>query len=173
MTRILNVLRDHGLTCLRSSYAPIEYERFDKYRELNEPTGDDAFESDPPVGNIRRLDPPDDSDSIFRFFLDGSRKTYKVADVIAGNRYLPVVAGQVGVAVLERDTNASVIRPLKEFCRLENVIAFPNKLASGDIDQYRASLDRLLEPKFVLLQYENQPEADPVDKAVAKIMQYM
>ena len=173
MARILSVLKAQGLNCLPSGYARIEYERFDEYRESNEPTGENAFESDPPPGDIRSLTPPVDSDSIFRFFLDGSRKTYKVADVIAGNRYLPVIAGQVGVAVLERDTKEKVIRPRKEFCRLENVIAFPDKVASDDVDQYQATLDRLLQHKFVLLRYENQPDADPVDKAVAKIMQHM
>ncbi len=58
--------------------------------------------------------------------------------------YPPVIAGQVGVAVLERDTKARVIRPRREFCRLENVIAFPNKVASDDIEQYQATLNRLL-----------------------------
>jgi hypothetical protein len=111
MARILSVLKAQGLNCLASGYARIEYERFDEYRESNEPAGENAIESDPPVGDIRGLTTPGDSDSIFRFFLDGSRKTYKVADVIAGNRYLPVIAGQVGVAVLERDNNAKAIRP--------------------------------------------------------------
>src|SRR5271165_2049533 len=163
MTRILSVLKDQGLNCLRSNYSPIEYERFDEYLESNEPSTENAFETDPPAGNLRTLPFPDDTNSIFRFFLDGSRKTYKVADVIAGNRYLPVIAGQVGVAVLERDTSARVIRPRKEFCRLENVIAFPDRVPNDDIEQYQATLDRLLQPKFVLLRYENKPEADPVD----------
>jgi hypothetical protein len=173
MARILTVLNAQGLKCLRSGYARIEYERFDEYQEPNEPSSENAFETDPPVGDLRSLTPPDDCDSIFRFFLDGSRKTYKVADVIAGNRYLPVIAGQVGVAVLERDINAKVIQPRKEFCRFENVMAFPDKVSGDDVAEYQITLDRLLQRKFVLLRYENQPDADPVDKAVAKIMQYM
>jgi hypothetical protein len=173
MTRILSILKDQGLNCLRSNYSPIEYERFDEYLESNEPSTENAFETDPPAGSIRTLAFPEGTDSIFRFFLDGSRKTYKVADVIAGNRYLPVIAGQVGVAVLERDTSVGSLRPLKQYCRLENVISFPDRLSSDDIEQYQATLDRLLQRKFVLLRYENKPDADPVDKAVAKIMQHM
>lgn len=38
----------------------------------------------------------------FRFFLDGSRRTFRVADVPLGAKCLPILAGQVGVAVCER-----------------------------------------------------------------------
>jgi len=34
----------------------------------------------------------------FRFFLDGSRRTYRVADVPLGSKCLPILAGQVGVS---------------------------------------------------------------------------
>jgi len=39
---------------------------------------------------------------LFRFFLDGSRRTYKVDDIAYGKRLYPIIAGQIGVAVCER-----------------------------------------------------------------------
>ncbi len=39
---------------------------------------------------------------IFRFFLDGSKRTYKVDDVAYGSRVYPIVAGQIGVGCCER-----------------------------------------------------------------------
>jgi len=39
---------------------------------------------------------------MFRFFLDGSRRTYKVDDVAYNNRIYPIVAGQIGVGCCER-----------------------------------------------------------------------
>lgn len=40
---------------------------------------------------------------LFRFFLDGSRKVYKIDDIEYGNKKIyPIVAGQVGVACCER-----------------------------------------------------------------------
>ncbi|NCU32829.1 MAG: hypothetical protein EOM23_07855, partial [Candidatus Moranbacteria bacterium] len=39
---------------------------------------------------------------LFRYFLDGSRRTYKVDDIAYGDRIYPVVAGQVAVACCER-----------------------------------------------------------------------
>ncbi len=40
---------------------------------------------------------------LFRYFLDGSRRTYKIDDIAYGNRIYPVVAGQVAVACCERE----------------------------------------------------------------------
>jgi len=39
---------------------------------------------------------------LFKFFLDGSRRTYKVDDIAYNNRIYPVVAGQIGVGCCER-----------------------------------------------------------------------
>lgn len=39
---------------------------------------------------------------LFKFFLDGSRRTYKVDDVAYNNRIYPIVAGQIGVGCCER-----------------------------------------------------------------------
>jgi hypothetical protein len=39
---------------------------------------------------------------LFKYFLDGSRRTYKVDDIAYGKRLYPVIAGQIGVAVCER-----------------------------------------------------------------------
>jgi hypothetical protein len=39
---------------------------------------------------------------IFRYFLDGSRHTYKVDDIAIGNKIFPIVAGQVIVGCCER-----------------------------------------------------------------------
>ena len=39
---------------------------------------------------------------IFRYFLDGSRRTYKVDDIAIGKRIFPIVAGQIIVGCCER-----------------------------------------------------------------------
>lgn len=43
---------------------------------------------------------------LFRYFLDGSRRTYKIDDVQYGKRLFPVVAGQIGVACCERTSKS-------------------------------------------------------------------
>lgn len=42
---------------------------------------------------------------LFRFFLDGSRKVYKVDDIQYDNKVYPVVSGQISVACCERDVS--------------------------------------------------------------------
>jgi hypothetical protein len=41
---------------------------------------------------------------LFKFFLDGSRRTYKVDDIEINNRIFPIMAGQIGVACCERQS---------------------------------------------------------------------
>jgi len=41
---------------------------------------------------------------LFRYFLDGSRRTYKIDDIEINRRIYPIMAGQIGVACCERKT---------------------------------------------------------------------
>ncbi len=61
---------------------------------------------------------------LFQYFLDGSRRTYKVNDIEINKRVFPIMAGQIGVACCERLT------PDKFKCReLDNnlVISLPTE----------------------------------------------
>lgn len=61
---------------------------------------------------------------LFRYFLDGSRRTYKVDDIEINRRIFPIMAGQIEVACCERQT------PSKFKCtELESkfVIALPTE----------------------------------------------
>lgn len=48
---------------------------------------------------------------LFKYFLDGSRRTYKVDDIAYGKRLYPIIAGQIGVAVCERE-NKDFFKPI-------------------------------------------------------------
>ena len=39
----------------------------------------------------------------FRLFLDGSRRTYKIADIPIGTQVFPIIVAQVGVSVCRRE----------------------------------------------------------------------
>lgn len=43
-----------------------------------------------------------DDEPLFQFFLDGSRRTYKVDDVEINRNVFPIIAGQIGVACCQR-----------------------------------------------------------------------
>ncbi len=42
---------------------------------------------------------------LFKYFLDGSRRTYKVDDVAFNNKIYPIIAGQIGVGVCYRENS--------------------------------------------------------------------
>ncbi len=44
------------------------------------------------------------SDPLFHFFLDGSRRTYKVDDIEINRSVYPIIAGQIGVACCQRQS---------------------------------------------------------------------
>lgn len=45
-----------------------------------------------------------DSEPLFHFFLDGSRRTYKVDDIEINGHVYPIIAGQIGVACCQRQS---------------------------------------------------------------------
>lgn len=49
-----------------------------------------------------------ESEPLFHFFLDGSRRVYKVDDIQYGNKVYPVVSGQISVACCERQMREKV-----------------------------------------------------------------
>jgi hypothetical protein len=59
--------------------------------------------------------------SLFKYFLDGSRRTFRVDDIIYGQKVFPIVAGQIGVGCCCRDN-----RKLKcQILEMHNVIVLP------------------------------------------------
>lgn len=60
--------------------------------------GETEYHDRPCLVNTQYLSAP----SLFSYFLDGSRKTYKVDDISFRNQVYPVIAGQVGVGCCTR-----------------------------------------------------------------------
>ena len=47
------------------------------------------------------------NEPLFKYFLDGSRRTYKVDDIAYNKKIYPVIAGQIGVGVCYRENKDS------------------------------------------------------------------
>jgi len=82
---------------------------------------------------------------LFRYFLDGSRRIYKVDDMSYNNRVYPIISGQVGVGCCER-VNGHMI-PLKfdgglMFWR-DLAIALPKIAKKGDWDEDKLAFENL------------------------------
>ncbi|MDR1729105.1 MAG: hypothetical protein LBR52_00365 [Prevotellaceae bacterium] len=80
-----------------------------------------------PLNNLlNKNNPPP---AIFRYFLDGSRHTYKVDDIAIGKKIFPIVAGQIIVGCCERKNRDT----FKKFdLRNKIVIAMPDDFDDDD-----------------------------------------
>jgi len=121
-----------------------------------------------------------DQEPAFRLFLDGSRRTYKIADIPIGTQVFPIIAGQVGVGVCIRESRCVKACDLS----LHTVMAFPDKLHSDGKTpkQHRAFLNDLLGKLNAaqtrvkldaLLLYPTKANENFEDKGIARIHEHM
>ncbi|MDR3299564.1 MAG: hypothetical protein LBU43_06075 [Candidatus Accumulibacter sp.] len=116
----------------------------------------------------------------FQLFLDGSRRTYKIADIPIGMQVFPIIAGQVGVGVCKRENRRFSACDLF----LHTVLAFPDKLDTEgkNAKQHRAFLADLTAKLNAaqnrvhldaLLLYPTQANKNFEDKGIARVQEYM
>lgn len=79
---------------------------------------------------------------LFRYFLDGSRKTYKVDDMSYKNQVYPVIAGQVGVGCCIRE-NGKMLPLCDPSYERHLVISLPKIAKSDDWDDNELSFEHL------------------------------
>lgn len=130
------------------------------------------------AANARRSYP-----SIFTYFLDGSRHTYKVDDMSFQKNVYPIIAGQVGVGCCKRRNLK--LQPALSFDR-KLVIALPERAFSTDWDsedQARMLLEKINNSfknhryhklRFdELLIYDTNKDEKFEKKGIAKVQDYM
>jgi hypothetical protein len=101
-----------------NSKSIIDYEEIYK----TTPTGyGETIRSTDPIDlsmNAKRLQ---SGHPLFNYFLDGSRRTYRVDDIIYGQKVFPVIAGQIGVGCCYREDRRLRCQELE----MHNVIVLP------------------------------------------------
>jgi hypothetical protein len=126
-----------------------------------------------------------DQPPLFRFFLDGSRRTYKVDDIQYDNKKVyPIIAGQIGVACCERVNRATfknsaleryMVLSLPEIANADgqNVDLFFNSLADKinslpKVQKHNIKIDKILP-------YSTKIDANETleNKGIAKIQDEM
>ena len=111
MGKILDLLKEQtGGTCYRSfkycfditENPSIKYEEIQDYKL--EPKKHGETDSLKTIKDISVRAKQVESNPLFRFFLDGSRRIYKVDDIELSKKIFPIIGGQIGVACCERKT---------------------------------------------------------------------
>ncbi|MBF0309290.1 MAG: hypothetical protein HQL56_07160 [Magnetococcales bacterium] len=178
MNRIIDLLRDRiHLKCNRFDMLDLDGASSSEWDE-NEPPEDIPFEAPQPKKtycDIGSLSAPI-GDPLFRFFIDGSRKIYRVADMEHNGRHFPLIAAQVGVAVCERNRGkygGTGMKPVPNASQLINALVLPRLIGDGDVETIRAELANLPWGSFEVIRYNFKDKANPLDLAAAVVMKRM
>lgn len=159
----------------------IEQFQYEKEQEIEWKESGETNPSKKPtnLGNLAKKIKSINDESIFTYFLDGSRKTYKIDDVSYKNNIFPVIAGQVSIGCLKRLEK----QMQKESFLFKNVIALPHEAKVNNLnifknDMLKAINSRKKTGKFNVelddvLVYETILGDNFENKAIAKIQDFM
>lgn len=101
MRRLSEILRSKGIIFYQTDRLSLDNYFYEPFQDSKEVFEDNKIFETRPFELKKKLSPF--SDTIFKFFLDGSRKTYKIGDIITpDNKFVPVVAGQIGAVCCGR-----------------------------------------------------------------------
>lgn len=140
----------------------------DEIREMGKP-----FETDGSKGiRTLNLSQEDRTYSGFNYFMDGSRRTYKIGDmVLEGKKIYPVVVAQISAGCTERDrqrklhTHGTVLK--------KNLLLLSDKMNTVDFEEIRqrilkTRMARDIRLDVVRYQFDLMRHGVPVNAAIAK-----
>ena len=179
MPKIIDLLNDIGIHCNRFEILDLDRTGSSEWDE-NESPIEKPFEDPPPAMGYRNVGGQCDPSvkPLFRYFIDGSRKTYRVADLEHSGHYFPLVAAQIGVAVCERDFDTfggCGLKPVLSESKVINALVVPGFVGKSDIEEIRAAVGEKARYPFEVIQYTTQGKEgkSPLDLAVAAAMERM
>lgn len=104
--KVLGLAKEFGIDCVPSERLRLDKDWPFDYTDVIERRVERVFETETLCGGKKRvLELSGNCPTVFKYFMDGSRRTYKVGDLKHERRYLPVIAWQVGAAVVKRTSN--------------------------------------------------------------------
>jgi len=139
-----------------------EMEKITAFAETPEPNTQNIYRSTPPLQRTEN--------HLFRFFIDGSIRTYFLGTGIEGTRTFPIELAQIGSAVIKREHNGQ----LYVLAHKQRVLFLLPKQNQGISDTVWEQIKNLKKPDwlevvdFTLSDILADTKKDPRDKAGAK-----
>ncbi|MBC2579164.1 hypothetical protein [Clostridium sp. DJ247] len=175
MDHILDILKEKGIRCYQT-------DRFNLDHTLLEPYQDDKqeFQFIKPHETKRTKDIFVNIEdrgyfNLFKYFLDGSRYTYKIAEMETGdNEYMPIIAGQLAAGVCSR-TNGNM---KKYILKRKNILTLYHLINEEDFNDIKEVMDRLNIINGVSFNLEKyglgkRNDERPESSAIAKLQSIM
>nr|VFK67692.1 MAG: hypothetical protein BECKUNK1418G_GA0071005_11577 [Candidatus Kentron sp. UNK]VFK72971.1 MAG: hypothetical protein BECKUNK1418H_GA0071006_11537 [Candidatus Kentron sp. UNK] len=172
--RVIKALQESGIDCLPNERFSLDVDMFPENVEDSIFPATALFEKPKLREGKRKVE--DHGGSFFRYFLDGSQRSWRVIDASIRGHYLPFCAGQVGVAVIERDDNG-MFSPVRSLTTIRNVLAVPNLIGKDEILDIAGKINAELAENqhFTIVQYNytSKEDKDPGDLGRAMIIDEM
>lgn len=172
--RVIKALQESGIDCLPNERFSLDVELFPENREHSSVPATALFERPELKEGKRRVEDP--GDSFFRYFLDGSQRSWRAIEANIKGHYLPFCAGQVGVAVIERDDDGR-FSPVRELTTVRNVLAVPDLIGKDEIPDIARKINAELAESqhftIVRYKYTSKEDKDPGDLGRAMIIDEM
>ncbi|MBB6215107.1 hypothetical protein HNQ80_001196 [Anaerosolibacter carboniphilus] len=175
MKKILNLFRNKGFVCYTTDRYNLDNVHFEPYQDEGEEFDKNKiFETDNKSGKFIKINNMNTSTSLFKFFLDGSRYTYKIAEMeTADGKFMPIIAGQLATGVCSREEGKIKKYDLKR----KNALMVYHQINSEDFIDLKEEIKKIKVNKieFILekYQFKNNTETRPENLAIAKIQKLM
>ncbi len=172
MNKILNLLSAKGIKCFKTERFNLDHKFLEKYEDEGEVFDTNiVFENEHKSGQFIKID-REFKDSFFRYFLDGSRYTYKIADMeTTDGKYLPIVAGQVATGVTTRD--GEKIR--KHVLKNKNLLLVSDRTNQDDLAEIKEEVKQFPRLLIHIETYNSKRDSSsrPENLAIARIQKIM
>ncbi len=172
--KLLNILNKSGYTYYQSDRVNLDNFYYEPYQDEGAVfTKDVIFERENKHGGFREINITTNQ-SLFKYFLDGSRYTYKLGDLeTTDGKFMPIVAGQLATGVCIRDN----LMVSKYKISKKNALLLYNNINQEDFNDMKKQIERESSSNVLIelekYQFHKNDQVRPENQAIAKLQLMM
>lgn len=183
MATLSEIFNKQKISLYQNESLDLDHYYQEPYQDNNETTNDTYDMGDPFETNSQKLKRHIDVDfdrrgvSNFDFFMDGSRRTYKIGDiVINGKVIMPIVVAQVRAGSTQRDQDDKKLH--KFYTMQKNLLLISHRVNDVDFDEIKIRIEKSklakdIELDVIKYKFDPQKVLVPTDAAIGKANEIM
>jgi hypothetical protein len=172
MPTLIEIFKKQNIVLYQNESLDLDHHYQEPYQDEGEEIAgmNEPFETDKSP-KIRKVSQFDTTFSHLRYFMDGSRRTYKIGDiVINGRRIFPIIVAQIRAGCANRNTDKKL--STHELAG-KNLLLICDSISDADYDEIKARIMRsgwAITINLEVVPYRFDPSKDiiPVNAAIAK-----
>lgn len=170
---LYDLLQTKGIEFYQIDRISLDNYYYEPFQDMQQTFEEEKISETENVASKKRVEPF--PRSIFCYFLDGSRKPYKIGDMITtDNKFVPVVAGQIGTACCYRTDDKTI---KKYELKRKNVLMLFDSIPAMDYAVIKEHFEAYMAGSFNIelhkYRVDKIKDDNPTNAAVAKIQEMM